>query len=131
MFWGVIACAVLAVCASAQGVAQSPASSAVNGTWKMELSLGDTPLPETCILHNEAPKLTGTCRMPAGEADIVGEISGKDVQWKHSAEVFGDPVAFSFVAKIKDDGTMAGTLGIDAFGVTQPFTAAKINPEAK
>lgn len=121
------ACGLMAVSAGSQ----QPAASAVNGTWKLELALADNPLPETCILHNDAPKLTGVCRMQAGEADIIGEINGNDVQWKHSADVFGNPVAFSFVAKVKDDGTMAGTFGIDAFGVTQPFTATKINPEAK
>jgi hypothetical protein len=124
---GMVGCAVLAVSAFAQASAQS----AVNGTWKLELALGDSPLPETCILHDDAPKLTGVCRMPAGEADIVGEITGSDVQWKHSADVFGNPVAFSFVAKVKDDGTMSGTFGIDAFGVTQPFTATKVKPDAK
>ncbi|SEC21992.1 hypothetical protein [Terriglobus roseus] len=121
------ACSLLAVSAGSQ----QPATSAVNGTWKLELALGDNPLPETCILHDDAPKLTGVCRMPAGEADILGEINGSDVQWKHSADVFGNPVAFSFVAKVKDDGTMAGTFGIDAFGVTQPFTATKVMPDAK
>jgi hypothetical protein len=107
-------------------VAQQPAS-AVNGTWKLELALGESPLPETCILKDESPKLTGVCKMPAGEADIVGEIKGNDVQWKHMADVFGNSVAFSFTGKVKDDGTMSGTMGIDAFGVSSPFTAKKLD----
>jgi hypothetical protein len=118
---------LLAACGlmSLSAVAQQSSTSHVNGTWKFDLALGDNPLPETCILHDDSPKLTGVCKMPVGEADIVGEINGNDVQWKHMADVFGNSVAFSFTGKVKDDGTMSGTFGIDAFGVSAPFTATK------
>jgi hypothetical protein len=123
----VAACGLGMICATRSMAAQQPASSPVNGTWKLELALGDNPLPESCVLKDESPKLTGVCRMPAGEADIVGEIHGNDVEWKHMADVFGNAVAFAFNGKVKDDGTMSGTFGIDAFGVSAPFTAKKID----
>ena len=88
-------------------------------------------MSETCTLHAEGKALKGTCVMEgnqmeaAGKADIVGELNGKDIQFRHAAELLGNPVPLNFSGIVADDESFSGTLGIDAFNMNAPFTAIK------
>ena len=108
----------------------TPANLAVDGTWVISMTLMDNPLPDTCTLKAEGARLKGVCTMPNGEADILGDIDGVNVAWRHSADLGGNAIAYSFKGKLEDDGSMSGTMGIDAFNVSTPFTAKKL-PEKK
>ncbi len=96
------------------------------GTWKIDMELLGNSLAETCTLHNESSKLKGTCVMEDGsQADIVGDLEGTNISFKHMADIAGNSVAMSFVGKVADDGNFAGDMGIDAFGMSTPFTAKR------
>jgi hypothetical protein len=119
----VLSCLVgLLLGASAHAQAKAPS---VDGIWTFSMELMGNPLPETCTLHADGKTLKGVCKMPDGEADIVGEVDGPNLEWKHSASVMGNSTAFSFTGKLLDDGTMTGTMVIEAFGADTPFTAKR------
>lgn len=105
------------------------------GTWTIRFELFGNAMPETCTLRTEGKTLQGTCKMQgnemeaAGEADIVGELEGKDISFRHVALFLGNSVPLSFTGTVADDGSFSGKVGIDAFNVDTPFTAKPAAPQ--
>jgi hypothetical protein len=86
--------------------AEAPSAS---GKWTMSAETPHGSIDFQLALKQDGAKLTGTFTTQAGEIPVAGEVANGVLTFKMTQEPEGYP-ALAFRAKIKDDGTMAGTM---------------------
>ena len=98
--------------------------SKVAGTWKIDGDVQGHPVVETCTLSGPDSKLTGSC-VGAKTYDATATFDGTTLTLKHAAEYQGDPLTLTFAGKLKDDGTLTGTIDVAPQGYDGTFTAKR------
>jgi hypothetical protein len=106
----------------------APANPAVNGTWKMDISIMDSPASETCTLKVDGTRLRGICKSPESEAELLGDVDGSEVSWKHKVILFDTALVYSYRGKLENDHSMSGSMMVEEIGTGAPFTAKKEEP---
>ena len=98
----------------------------LSGAWKVDSSVGATPISINCNLVQAGGKLTGDCAPATGNAGptaLTGTVDGAKAQWGYDVVFRGAPAHVGYVADIKSDNAMTGMLTLS--GKPSPFTAAK------
>ncbi len=97
----------------------------ISGAWKVDSSVGSTPISVSCNISQTGTVISGDCA-PAGSdmpAAFTGTVEGTHAKWGYNVTFNGKPAHVGYEADIKPDGTMAGTLELS--GKPSPFTATK------
>ena len=98
----------------------------ISGAWKVDSSVGATPISINCNLVQTGGKLTGDCAPATGTAGptaLTGTVDGAKAQWGYDVTFRGQPAHVGYEADIKSDSAMTGVLTLS--GKPSPFTAAK------
>jgi hypothetical protein len=98
----------------------------ISGAWKVDSSVGATPIVVNCTLLQKGKDLTGACAPATGDAGptaLTGTVEGTSAQWGYDVTFRGQPAHVGFKAEIKSDTSMTGTLELS--GRPSPFTATK------
>jgi hypothetical protein len=102
----------------------------ITGAWKIEASLGETPIGVNCRLVQTDNELSGTCT-PVMEnpetSELTGTIEGSKAEWSYDVVFNGNPGHIAFAAEIESDAKMSGTLMLS--GTPTTFTATKRVPD--
>jgi hypothetical protein len=106
-------------------LAASPAApTSFSGAWKVDSSVGTTPIVVHCMLIQTGSALSGACAPAGGEPTaLTGTVEGSSAQWGYDVTFRGQPGHVGFKAEIKSASSMSGVL--DLSGRPSPFTAAK------
>ncbi len=99
----------------------------LSGAWKIDSSVGKTPITVNCTLVQTGKTLSGACTPAAGNAGPTafsdGTVTGSTAAWGYDVVFAGKPGHVGFTADITSDTTMTGVLSLN--GKPSPFTAAK------
>ena len=99
----------------------------LSGQWKIDSSVGTTPITVNCTLAQSGQTLSGACTPAAGNSGPTsfsdGTVDGPKVAWGYDVTFAGKPAHVGFTADITSDTTMTGVLSLN--GKPSPFTAAK------
>ena len=99
----------------------------LTGAWKVDSSVGTTPITVNCKLVQSGPDLSGTCAPATGDAGptaLTGKVDGAKVAWGYDVVFRGKPAHVGFIAEIKSETSMTGMLDLGG-PKPSPFTAAK------
>jgi hypothetical protein len=133
-----LACAVTVVVAqaqsSAQGQEQKPAPKAdekaaasIAGKWTMSLETQNGTMTPGLELKQDGKKVSGTLSSPQGDVPLAGEYAEGKLTFNVSFQGNGGQMDLAFVASLKPDGTLAGTMN---FGQGElSWTAARVKEE--
>ena len=99
-----------------------PAPPSATGTWMLSAETPHGAMDFTLTLKQDADKLTGTFTSQAGDIPIAGEAAKGVLTFKLTKAPENYP-ALSFRARLKDDGTMTGTMSSDSGDMA--FTAKR------
>ena len=101
----------------AQGQEQKPAPKAdekaaasVAGKWTMSLETQNGTMTPGLDLKQDGKKVTGTLASPQGEAPLSGEYADGKLKFNVSFQGNNGQMDLVFVASLKPDGTLAGTM---------------------
>ena len=103
----------------------------ISGDWKIQSTVGATPIEVNCTLVQSANELSGICTpvmANAEPAELTGSVNGSSAKWDYDVVFNGNPGHVGFVADIISDYVMSGTLLLS--GSPSPFTATKHVSEA-
>ncbi len=115
---------LLAISAVGALSAGAAAAEGVAGYWKVDSSVGTTPIVVHCMLMQAGKDLTGACAPANGEPTALkGAVDGSTAQWGYDVTFRGAPGHVAFKAEIKSPTSMTGTLELN--GRPSTFTAAK------
>ncbi len=98
----------------------------ISGAWKIDSSVGTTPISINCTLVQTGHALTGACAPAVGDAGptaLTGSVDGNKAAWGYDVVFRGKPAHVGYTADIASDATMTGVL--DLAGKPSPFTAAR------
>ena len=98
----------------------------ISGDWKVDSSVGKTPISINCTLVQTGHALTGACAPAVGDAGptaLTGSVDGNKAAWGYDVVFRGKPAHVGYTADIASDATMTGVL--DLAGKPSPFTAAR------
>ena len=98
----------------------------LTGAWKVDSSVGATPISINCHLVQTGAALSGDCAPATGNAGptaLTGTVDGAKAAWGYDVTYNGKPAHVGYEADIKSDAAMTGTLSLS--GRPSPFTAAK------
>jgi hypothetical protein len=82
------------------------------GKWTLSAETPHGAMDFQLALKQDGAKLTGTFTTPAGDIPVEGEVVKGVLTFKMTQAPDGYP-ALAFKARLKDDGTMAGTMSSD------------------
>jgi len=102
----------------------------LNGDWKIEARLGETPIVVNCTLIHLGARLTGTCTPVmenAESSELTGSVGESMASWEYDVVFNGNPGHVAFAAEVESDSKMAGTL--DLSGTLVEFVAVKMGVE--
>lgn len=102
----------------------------LNGDWKIEARLGETPIVVNCTLIQSGARLTGTCTPVMDNAEtseLTGSVEVSMASWEYDVVFNGNPGHVGFAAAVESDLKMAGIL--DLSGMLVKFVAAKVGVE--
>ncbi len=114
----ILAAALLAPCAAS--------AADVSGAWKVDSSVGATPISIKCNLVQTGTVISGDCAPATGAAgptSFTGTVDGAHAKWGYDVTFNGAPAHVGYDALITSDTTMTGTLELS--GKPSPFTARK------
>ena len=114
------------IIAAALALPGAALSADITGAWKVDSSVGTTPISINCNLVQTGGMLTGDCAPATGTAGptaLAGAVEGATAQWGYDVTFRGQPAHVGYVADIKSDSAMTGTLTLS--GKPSPFTATK------
>ena len=114
------------IIAAALALPGSALATDLTGAWKVDSSVGTTPISINCNLVQTGATLTGDCAPATGAAGptaLAGVVDGAKAEWGYDVTFRGQPAHVGYVADIKSDSAMTGTL--DLAGKPSPFTAAR------
>ena len=92
------------------------------GKWTISAETPHGSMDFQLALKQDGAKLTGTFTTQGGEIPVAGEVANGVLTFKMTKDPEGYP-ALAFRAKIKDDGTMSGTMSSDSGDMA--FTAKR------
>ena len=98
----------------------------ISGAWKVDSSVGTTPISINCTLVQTGHALTGACAPATGDAGptaLTGTVDGSKAAWGYDVVFRSKPAHVGYVADIASDAAMTGTLELS--GKPSPFTAAR------
>ena len=111
-----VALALLASGLAAQS-AQTPdakKAASVDGKWTLSAETPHGSMDFGLALKQEGAKISGTFTAPqAGDIPVAGEFKDGTLTFQMTKAPEGYP-ALAFKARLKDDGTLAGTMSSDA-----------------
>ncbi len=88
----------------------------LSGAWKIDSSVGKTPITVNCTLVQTGQTLSGACTPAAGNAGPTafsdGTVSGSTAAWGYDVIFAGKPAHVGFTADITSDTTMTGVLSL-------------------
>lgn len=101
-----------------------PIASNISGTWKIDSGNGPSPL---CGFIQVGNNLTGSCTGLKSAGTIVGNIVGKQVQWRWQWTIYaGDAAAaFDFIGTLRPDDTITGMVERREIGLSLNFKAVR------
>jgi hypothetical protein len=85
---------------------------AVAGTWTLSAETPHGAMDFTLTLKQDGEKLTGTFVTQGGEIPVAGEAAKGTLTFKMTKQPENYPM-LSFKARLKDDGSMTGTMSSD------------------
>jgi len=92
------------------------------GNWTLSAETPHGAMDFQLALKQDGAKLTGTFTSPAGDIPVEGEVVKGVLTFKMTKAPENYP-ALAFKARLKDDGTMAGTMSSDSGDMA--FTAKR------
>ena len=98
----------------------------ISGAWKVDSSVGTTPISINCTLVQTGHALSGACAPSVGDAGptaLTGTVDGNKAAWGYDVVFRGKPAHVGYTADIASDAAMTGVL--DLAGKPSPFTAAR------
>ncbi len=98
----------------------------ISGAWKVDSSVGATPITVNCNIVQTGTVISGDCAPATGNAGptaFTGTVDGPRAKWGYDVTFNGKPAHVGFEADIQSDAAMSGTL--DLAGRPSPFTARK------
>lgn len=98
----------------------------ISGAWKVDSSVGTTPISINCTLVQSGKDLTGACAPATGDAGptaLTGTVDGSKAQWGYDVTFRGQPAHVGYVAEITSPTSMTGTLELS--GKPSPFKATR------
>ncbi len=98
----------------------------LTGAWKVDSSVGTTPITVNCRLVQTGHALSGDCTPATGNAGptaLTGWTEGSRALWGYDVTFRGQPAHVGFIADITANGALAGTLELS--GKPSPFTAIR------
>jgi hypothetical protein len=98
----------------------------ISGAWKIDSSVGTTPISINCTLVQAGHALSGACAPAVGDAGptaLTGTVDGNKAAWGYDVVFRGKPAHVGYTADIASDAAMAGVLELS--GKPSPFTAAR------
>jgi hypothetical protein len=115
---------VSALLASAALVAVAADSPSIGGVWKVHSSIAGTESDATCTLTQKENLVTGSCTTESGDATASGKVDGAKITWSYDTDYNGTAITVKFSGTL-DSATnkIAGTVGVEQFGVDGDFTA--------
>lgn len=102
----------------------------IAGDWRIEASLGETPIVVNCTLIQSGDELSGSCTpvmADAEAAELSGNIDESTANWAYDVVFNGNPGHVAYEGEIESDFAMSGTL--DLSGTPLQFTAVKQESE--
>ena len=87
------------------------------GKWTLTAETPHGSMDFHLALKQDGAKLTGTFTAQSGDTPVAGEVANGVLTFKMTQAPDGFP-ALAFRAKLKDDGTMAGTMSSDSGDMT-------------
>ena len=98
----------------------------LSGAWKIDSSVGTTPISINCTLVQMGEMLSGSCAPATGTAGptaFTGTVSGTHASWGYDVPFRGQPAHVGYEAEITAPGAMTGVLKLS--GKPSPFTAMR------
>ena len=98
----------------------------ISGAWKIDSSVGTTPISINCTLVQTGHALSGACAPAVGAAGptaLTGTVDGSKAAWGYDVVFRGKPAHVGYTADIASDAAMTGVL--ELAGKPSPFTAAR------
>ena len=98
----------------------------LTGAWKVDSSVGKTPIVVNCSLVQSGDALSGSCAPATGDAGptaLTGKVAGTHATWGYDVVFKGAPAHVGYAADITSDTAMTGVLELS--GKPSPFTATK------
>lgn len=96
--------------AAPQGGGQTPAASALNGTWNITTTAGSQQIPGTLTLQQQGTRLTGRIETPFGTADITdGSATGNSFRIASTLNIEGQSTDITFEGTVSGN-QMSGTV---------------------
>jgi len=98
----------------------------ISGDWKIDSSVGTTPISINCTLVQTGQALSGACAPAVGNAGptaLTGAVDGAKAAWGYDVVFRGKPAHVGYTADITSDSAMTGVLELS--GKPSPFTAAR------
>ncbi len=98
----------------------------ISGDWKVDSSVGKTPISINCTLVQTGAALSGACAPATGNAGptaLTGTVDGTKAAWGYDVTFQGKPAHVGYSADITSDSAMTGVLELS--GKPSPFTATR------
>jgi hypothetical protein len=86
------------------------AAQGLTGKWSMSLEGPQGPMTLGLVLNQQGTKVTGTLAGPQGDAPLEGQFVDGTLTFGISVESPNGSMQLSFSGKLKDDGSLEGTL---------------------
>lgn len=99
------------------------AAPSLTGQWTIHNSIAGNDSDQDCKLVQADNKISGTCKSEDKEVKITGSLDGNKLTWQYESEYNGNPLTLIYTATLDDSGKIAGSVGVQPFGVTGDFTA--------
>ena len=100
------------------------AAASVAGNWTMSLETPNGTMTPGLVFKQDGKKVSGTLSSPQGEAPLAGEYAEGKLTFNVSYQGNNGQMDLAFVASLKPDGTLAGTMN---FGQGELlWTAARV-----
>lgn len=115
---------ILAVLLFATAVVGSAADKvSVNGKWQIHTVVASRESDSTCTFVQTGADLAGNCTGPRGTVDLSGKVDEKKISWTYKTDSEGGPVTLNYRGALNTEGTMAGFVNVQEYGIDGEFTA--------
>jgi hypothetical protein len=104
--------------------AEEKAAASIAGKWTMSLETPNGTMTPALDLKQDGKKVSGTLASPQGETPLAGEFAEGKLTFNVSFQGNNGQVDLAFVASLKPDGTLAGTMNFSQGEM--PWTAARV-----
>ena len=118
---------VTALVIALAGAIEADAQTDLSGDWVFTVTTDDSGVTTPAVtLEQDGETLTGHYSSEGlGEADFTGSVSGSEITFSFSADVFGQLVQVVYSGTVGEDGGISGTMDIAGGFLVGTFTAAR------